>query len=264
MRLSMTQVKRFARCPYSYYLYYKEGIKIGGGINLVVGKAIHKGFEIAIKSIKTLGSFNMNEVEGGIYNEFYNLIEKGEHGDATEEQIDEGKKRLEIGLEAFNIYKFPQQRDIIAVEERFISPDLIKNNEIVGYPDLITVDAVIDFKTKFRTPSEVDKGDFFQVGYYATFGNSDKAILVYVVLLKRGVKIIEREFVGKELEQAKTLAKHVLQTVDTGIKEAEISGIWIPSGFATGVCSWCEYAKHGLCEYGCGGKIPLKQGGNYE
>ena len=257
MRFSISQLKQFARCPYSYYLKYKEGIKIGGNINLVVGRAIHKGFEMAIKSIKTTGSFAQKDIEEVVNAEFDLLIEQGEHGDASEEQIEEGKERLKIGLEAFKIYNFPKQRDIIAVEEKFVSPDFIDGNEIVGYPDLITTDAVIDFKTKFRTPSEVDRGDFFQVGYYATLGDSDKAVLVYVILLKKGVKIIEREFIGKELEQAKTLARQTLQIFDTAIKEAEVNGVWIPSGFATGVCSWCEYGKQGLCEFGCGGKIKI-------
>lgn len=256
MRFSISQLKTYLRCPYSYKLHYKEGIKLGGSVNLAVGIAVHKGFEVALKSIKNLGGFSHNEVMEAVKNEYQSLIDDGTLMNEPPEKIEEGWEKVNRAEQVYSEYPFPHKTEIIAVEEKFVEAKLL-DVEIIGYPDLITTDCVYDFKTKFRTPSEVSRGDYLQVGFYTTFGDVKKAALVYVVLTKTP-KVIIREFTGKELQTAKNLVQALLPVAYASIQEADTSGLWLPSGLQSGACDWCEYAKEGLCEYGTGGKIKVK------
>ena len=256
MRFSISQLKKFLRCPYSYKLYYKDGIKLSGNVNLAVGRAVHKGFEVALKSIKNLGVFDLQEVMSAIKGEYQSLIDDGTLARESEERIKEGWDKIELAEQIYKEYPFPEKSEIIAVEEKFVKADIL-DVEIVGYPDLITTDCVYDFKVKFRTPSEVSRGDYLQVGFYTTFGDTEKAALVYIVLTKTP-KVVVREFTKQELETARNLAKDLIPSVYAAIKEAEVNGHWLAVGFGSDACSWCEYAQEGLCEYGCGGKIKVK------
>ena len=237
---SISQLNKFMACQLAYKYYYKDGVKFAPSHQLIVGSAIHKGFEYALKQIRNYGNFGVALAVEVVEEEFEKLLEEGINDPDKEEEARGKIKHAEYFL---NTWEFPKRKDIIAIEER------VEIDGVVAYPDLVLKNEIIDFKTTARTPSEVSRSHFLQIGFYRKVMNVDKARLVYLVLTKKP-KIVERFFTKEEMDRAEKLVDNAILMAKASIQEAEVSGLWIPTGIAGFTCSYCEFAKYGICDYG--------------
>jgi len=237
---SISQLNKFMACQLAYKFYYREGVKFPPSHQLVVGSAIHKGFELALKEIFNLGGFNIDTVIEEAQVEFERLWVNGVNDPEKEEEARQKFEHLRFFLEN---WPFPEKTEIVAVENR------VEIDGIVAYPDLVLRNEIIDFKTTARTPSEVSRSHFLQIGFYRKVMNVDKARLVYLVLTKKP-KIVERYFDKAEMDLAEKLVDDAIFMAKTSIQEADATGLWLPTGIAGFTCSYCEFAKYEICEFG--------------
>lgn len=237
---SISQLNKFMACQLAYKFYYRDGAKFPPSHQLAVGSAIHKGFETALKDIFNLGGFVVDAVLEVVNEEFEKLWERGVNDPEKEE---EARQKIEHARFFLENWEFPEKTEIVAIENR------VEIDGIVAYPDLVLKNEIIDFKTTARTPSEVSRSHFLQIGFYRKVMDVEKARLVYLVLTKKP-KIVERHFTKEEMDRAEALVDDAILMAKASIQEADATGIWLPTGIAGFTCSYCEFAKYGICDFG--------------
>lgn len=249
--LSVSQIGTFSRCEFKWFLKYVEGKKLPSSSALVRGKAVHLGLADIYSSKKTEGRFYTDRV--------LDLIaEYVEHSDEAEEVTwDKPKHKTKdcaIGLVSTYIdKKYPdmiKSSEIEKVEEKliyYLYTDKGEKLKIVGYPDLILTDRIVDFKSKSQKVSKISMDYKFQTAFYTTATDKDKIELQYLITKKIPEIITLFTDIDNEI---KAISRNVFIKTYNKIKASLQSGNFLPTGiFHPWICGYCAYGEKGLCPY---------------
>ncbi|KQC02933.1 MAG: hypothetical protein APR54_09860 [Candidatus Cloacimonas sp. SDB] len=192
--LSVSQVSTFSRCEFQWYLKYVEKLSYPINSALIRGNAIHSGLSLIYQQKKESGKFNPDNVLDA-------AIELVNKADETEEVIwDTDKDTIRsVSVNALNQYMESgittkiKPYQIMQIEKKLeitiYTPDgdAVK---IVGIPDLVLTDKVIDFKTKSRKPSGIDTDFKFQTAFYTTVTNKPEIQIQYLICKKQPETVV--------------------------------------------------------------------------
>lgn len=249
--LSVSQINTFSRCEFQWYFRYVEEKKITPSSALVRGKAVHLGLADIYASKKDSDKFNSDKVLGLI-------SDYVEHSDDEEEVVwDKPKNKTKdcaVGLVRTYIdKKYPdmiKSSDIERVEEKLIHnlfTDKGEKLKIIGYPDLILTDRVVDFKTKSRKVNKISMDYKFQTAFYTTATDKDTIELQYLI----NKKTPEINTLYTDIDKAiKTISRNIFIKTYSKIKASLQSGNFLPTGiFHPWACGYCGYGEKGICPY---------------
>jgi hypothetical protein len=249
--LSVSQVSMFSRCEFQWFLKYIESIAVPVHSALIRGKAIHSGLASIYLSKQTNRDYHVDEVLDIVVNSI-------EHADSKENIIWDKAKSLvkDIAVKMMNSYindKHPdniKSEDIESVESKF-SYDLFTDKgesfNIIGYPDLVLKDRIIDFKTTSRKPSKIDLGNKFQTAFYSTVSGKTVVELQYLIIKKQPETVSLVSNIDKEI---KSISRIIFIKVYNKLIQSLRTGNFLPTGlFHPWACNYCGYADHSKCPY---------------
>ena len=249
--LSVSQINTFSRCEFQWYFRYVEGKKIPPSSALVRGKAVHLGLADIYSSKKTEGIFHTDRVLD-IISEYV------EHSDEAEEvSWDKPKHKTKdcaVGLVRTYIdNKYPDMinsKDIEQVEEKlthYLFTDKGEKLKIIGYPDLILTDRVVDFKTTSRKVNKISMDYKSQTAFYTTATDKNTIELQYLINKKVPEVITLYTDIDNEI---KAISRNVFIKTYNKIKASLQSGNFLPAGiFHPWACGYCAYGEKGMCPY---------------
>lgn len=249
--LSVSQLNSFARCEFQWFLHYVEGLPIVPNAAMVRGKAVHNGLSEVFTQLMHKQEVNRQQVlEAAL----------GSVNDADKEQeVDWNKPKSLIFQQVNKLITYAldssfvssiNPEEIQSVESRFehvLFTEMGEEFKIVGYPDLVLSNSIVDFKTSTRTPSSVPGNYVFQLAFYAAVLNRDKCQVDYLIAKKQpAYKKLELD-ISRELKTSATL---IFIKTYKRIKQALARGNFLPNGiFHPWACKTCNYAKQGNCPY---------------
>jgi len=118
---------------------------------------------------------------------------------------------------------------------------------VVGYPDLVLKDRIIDFKTGSKRPNGIEPEHKFQTAFYST-ATDKRTIELQYLISKSNPEIVTR--FAEINDSIKADARILFIKNYSKITEALLSGNFLPTGiFHPWACKTCGYAKSGKCLY---------------
>jgi PD-(D/E)XK nuclease superfamily len=197
VRLSASKLKMYQKCPRMYLARYTHG---DSGLNIwgIIGSAAHKAIEKYYK-------------EGThIVPTFYQAVAQSIHPDMEGfENAQSTQTTIGKGLAGFDptIYTPLEVDGKLQLEKYFRLPYPNKDNPICtleGYIDMVTEEAVIDFKTGKDKPSKkaVENDLQFVIYYWAyeqLYGRAPKSIIYHRI--RDNKQIIGKKFSRATLDE---------------------------------------------------------------
>jgi CRISPR/Cas system-associated exonuclease Cas4 (RecB family) len=249
--LSVSQVSTFSRCEFQWFLKYVEKLSYPINSALVRGKAIHSGLSLIYQQKKESGKFSSDDVLDA-------AIDLINNADGTEEVIwdTERYKIKAISVQALNQY---MESDIVAKVKPYQIMQIEKKLEItiytpdgdaikiIGIPDLVLTDKVIDFKTKTRKPSGIDTDFKFQTAFYTTVTRKPNIEIQFLICKNNPETVIMSI---ESDDNIRKMSRLIFIKTYNKIKSALQSGNFLPTGiFHPWACRFCGYATGGKCPY---------------
>ena len=249
--LSVSQINTFSRCEFQWFLRYVENFVIPPKSALIRGKAVHLGLANIYLSKQVHDKYNADEILDVVSTSV-------DYADSEQEVVwDKPKGKVkDIAVKMISSYikdKHPDNihsDDIESVESK-ISYNLFteKGDEfnIIGYPDLVLKDKIIDFKTTARKPSKIDLGYKFQTIFYSTVTGKSKIELQYIIAKKEPETVI---MISKIENSVKSISRNIFIKTYNKLRQSLLTGNFLPTGlFHPWACSYCGYGEQDKCPY---------------
>jgi CRISPR/Cas system-associated exonuclease Cas4 (RecB family) len=249
--LSVSQINMFSRCEFQWFFRYIEKLKIIPSSALIRGKAVHSGLADIYYSKQKENKYYPDRVVDIV-------AESVEKSDEQEDvKWDKPKdKTKDIAVKLISSYinnNYPdaiESASIEQVEQRIdynLFTDKGEDFKIIGYPDLILKDRIVDFKTANRKPSGIDMQYKFQTAFYTTVTEKNNIELQYLIAKKEPEIITLSSSVDNNI---KAISRNIFIKTYKKIKASIHSGNFLPTGlFHPWACRYCGYADGGKCLY---------------
>lgn len=249
--LSVSQVRKYLKCPKQYQYKYIDKLKEDVGSGLILGRAFHKGMQTAsIRKVIDGEIMDTSDVLDVYSTAFDDEIENQDV--EWKEDEDPGKIKDE-GSKLMAVYYDELGRDIVPMVddeglpyvERKHTFEMVPGLPVFQVMDLIDADGIIrDYKTSAKSPSKnvLDDGiqlPTYALGYRDLFGQQETKVgLDYAVNLKTKKKTVRIETDGP------VSAGDIERTVETfvGVAKGINAGIFYPNDESNS-CGYCSFRE---------------------
>ena len=251
--LSVSQVRKYLTCPRAYEFKYVNKLNEPIGSSLVMGRAFHKGMQMA--SIKKVvdGEILSTDDVLDIYSDAFDQERENNDVDWADDDPgkvkDDGSQLMKKYYEEMGINAIPMVDDRgLPLVEREHEFEIVPGLKAKAVIDIIEQDGSIrDYKTSKRSPSQTIIDETIQMPVYALAyrnitGQTEKTVgLDYAVNLKKEKKIVRLETDGP-VDDGRI--DRVKQTF-VGVAKAISAGIFYPNeeSNACGYCSFKDICK---------------------
>lgn len=246
--ISVSRIGTFMRCELQYYLSYVQGIKIPPNGAMVTGSGTHKGIQRIYEDKKESGRFNLNECKD-IAADYVRTVDCD--WTYAQEKYDSIDKAVAF-VTGYGVSEHPdnvRQEDIVGVENKLeikFSHSGTGEFLLMGYPDLILKDKVIDFKTSSRKVSAPTVMHRFQLSAYSLYLENIKPHLQAMWYMKKAKTALCADYPVKTFRK-KELTE-ILVNFWNRLNDPHTR--FIPSGFNhPWACDYCGYRDRGMCPY---------------
>lgn len=250
--LSVSQVKKFLKCPKQYEYKYINKMKETKGSGLVLGSAFHRGMQMA--SIKKVveGEILQTKDVLDIYSESFDYqvenhdIEWGE--DDPDKVKDDGSQMMEKFYDEVGVLFTPKlnHEGMPMVEQKHVF-DIVPGLPTMVYMDMVDEHGIVrDYKTSKKSPSkniidETIQLPVYSLAYRDLIGEKEKGIsLDYAINLKKEKKIMQMTS-GPVADERNDRVKETF----VGVAKQINAGIFYPNeeSNACGYCSFKDICK---------------------
>ena len=247
--ISVSQVNTFSRCEFLWFLKYIEKLPLPSNSTLIRGKAIHKGLQIIYQQKQKTGSYDTNDVLDASIDVLNNPQEEILWDVSKDKILDMTINVLKAYVNS-GIAENVKQHQILQVEKRHSIELYSPQGEaitIVGIPDLVLLDRVIDFKTSSRKPSAMDNSNKFQIAFYSLITEKPTIENQYLIC-KREPEILRLS--SKSDNRIREMSQYLFIKTYNKMKSSLASGNFLPNGlFHPWACKYCGFASQSSCPY---------------
>ncbi len=235
--LSYSSVTTYMKCPQQWRLKYIEKVDQEKSDALVFGSAIHRAISLGIK----------DELQPSLYwSTSLEQIQAEQKFELSAELVNLGETMLTTGMYTFADL-LSQQIQGIDKKVKLELPGIVL--PVVGYVDLITENAVIDFKTSKRKWSQVQADKSLQPTFYLAALNQIGTVqlpakFTYIILTKTKVpqvQIIETERTAQDVFRLFDLIASVWDAIKKEVFPPTDPSNWWCSEKYCGVWTHCEF-----------------------
>ncbi|AYP68785.1 CRISPR-associated protein [Bacillus phage vB_BpsM-61] len=246
--LSVSQVRKYLNCPFQYELKYVHRMQETIGASLVMGRAFHKGMQMASLKKGMEGEVLTTDDVLDVYSDSFdyeidnNDVEWKEDEDPGKLK-DDGNQMLKKYYEEFGINAVPMiGSDDMPMVEKKHTFEIVPGLPVVTIIDIIEQDGIMrDYKTAKKSPSKNIIDDTIQMPVYALSyrdltGERESGIsLDYAVNLKREKKIMQLQ--ADPVDDGRI--ERVKQTF-VGVAKSISAGIFYPNEESNS-CGYCSF-----------------------
>lgn len=235
---SFSQLKQFDMCPRQYFLQRIEGIKARPSYNLLSGKSVHAGLEKHnLELLENRPGLNKAQIVDAAVAEFESAegleeldMPVAKAKDTLVNDIDRPVEAYKEDTEEYVL----QNSEVKGVEQKIEIE--VDNSPFIGYVDLVTSNALYDYKLAARRKSkaaiDMDAQLTIYTGAIGVPGN--------FVQLLRGKKAAEVAYQQQTPGETRGIRRYVEQKVKA-IKAAKKSGDFPQCDPTSWVCKNCPY-----------------------
>lgn len=245
---SYNRLSKYLRCPLAYFFEYELDMpKRFVPSNLILGAAVHEGLATYHRSIQDGKPCDRDTVLGTFLTSWKERESRERilfsSGDVKEDLLEQGGELLCAYLQE------PPPRNVLAVEQSFLSPIITSAGEVLDKPllsvlDLLTREpdslTITDFKTAGRSMSAAEADMSYQANCYVNAINHhfhEPTNFKFTVLVKTRtpkVQHVEANRTDGDLGRLGDL----IQTVERSIEAEAFYPIETPMN-----CSTCQYRR---------------------
>lgn len=177
MRLSITQINMFKRCPASWNFKYIDNLQEKKTFSAIRGQAIHNAIAHFYRAIIKQESISIDDV--------INLLQNNLSTGISENNIEvDDEVQTAIQQSQTLVTEYLSNPEAITVVEYPIT-FTVDDIEITGYIDMITEDScIIDLKTVNRASSEISQEYISQLAVYALATGINTCRIDYFIFRK--------------------------------------------------------------------------------
>lgn len=241
--LSVSRMKLYLRCPLAFSMKYIQGISVPINGNMLIGKCVHKGAEIALKKkIDTKVDAPLDFLLD-VYSTTFDEALKQEDVEFGED--DPGKLKDE-GANCIKLYHSEIAPGIVpvAAEQKFVIEFQNVEYGFLGFIDVLdSEDYIHDLKVTKRSFSDSTAAEDLQltaycIGYKSLTSRHPKGV-VFDVLVRNKTPKVQRIVAPPRTEEQLQRFLKLVGSVSESIK----LGVFYPCEDSLR-CSWCSYKSH--------------------